>query len=84
MLHAWTSQTFSRRSSLSFIASSRSSKLHLLFIQSCCEEVLAGRPTQVCPCEGVHWRPSHEFILVSPAVYRMCFLAYLDGFRDRR
>ena len=40
--------------SLSSIASSKSSGLHLVSAQSCCMYVLAGCPAFARPCEGVH------------------------------
>ena len=48
------SLTLSRLSSLSSIASGRSSKLHPVSSQSCCMCVRAGRPAFVRPNEGVH------------------------------
>ena len=52
------SQNLSRHSSLSFIASGRSSGLHPVSSQSCCMYVRAGRPAFVRPYEGVHRRTS--------------------------
>ena len=52
------SLTLTRHSSLSFIASGRSSGLHPVFSQSCCMYVLAGRPAFARLCEGVHRRTS--------------------------
>ena len=51
---AWMSLTLPRHSSLSFIASGRSSGLHPISSQSCCMYVQAGRPTFVRPYEEVH------------------------------
>ena len=48
------SLTLSRHSSLSFIASGRSSGLHPISSQSCCMCVRAGRPAFARPCVGVH------------------------------
>ena len=52
------SLTLSRHSSQSFIASDRSSGLHLVSSQSCCMQVRAGRPAFARLCEGVHRRTS--------------------------
>ena len=45
---------FSTHSSLSSIASGRSSRLHPVWVQSCCMLVRAGRPAFAHPCELVH------------------------------
>ena len=45
-------------SSLSSIASSRSSRLYPVSIQSCCRYLLVGWPTLARPCEGIHRRTS--------------------------
>ena len=58
MPSAQISLTLSRHSSLSFIASGRSSGLHPVSSQSCCMQVRAGRPAFARPCEGVHWSTS--------------------------
>ena len=50
---AWTSLTLSCHSSLSFIASGRSSGLHPLSSKSCCMYVRAGHPAFVRQYEGV-------------------------------
>ena len=55
---AHISLTLSHHSSLSFIASGRSSGLHPVSSQSCCMLVRAGRPAFVRPYEGVHRRTS--------------------------
>ena len=47
-----------RHSSLSSIASGKSSRLHPVSVQSCCRYALAGRPTPARPCEGFHRRTS--------------------------
>ena len=59
------SLTLSRRFSLSFIASDRSSGLHPVSSHSCCIYVLAGRPAFSWPYVGLHrsaslmsWSPS--------------------------
>ena len=52
------SLTLSRHSSLSFIASGRSSGLHPVSSQSYCMQVRAGRPAFARPCDGIHWRTS--------------------------
>ena len=54
VLLAWISQTLSRYFSLSFIASGRSSRLHLVFTQSCCMYVRAGHPAFGLPYVRVH------------------------------
>ena len=54
-LLAQISLTLSLYLSLSFIAQSRSSKLHPMSAQSCCRSVLL---TLTCPYEGVHRRTS--------------------------
>ena len=51
---AQISLTLSRHSSLSFIASGRSSGLHPVSSHSCCMSVPAGRPTFARPYVGVH------------------------------
>ena len=48
------SLTLSRHSSLSFIASGRSSRLHPVSSHSCCMYVRAGRPAFAWPYVGVH------------------------------
>ena len=48
------SLTLSCHSSLSFIASGRSSGLHPVSLQSCCMLVRAGHPAFARPCEGFH------------------------------
>ena len=52
------SPTLSCHSSLSFIASGRSSGPHPISSQSCCMYVRAGCPAFARPCEGVHRRTS--------------------------
>ena len=52
---AGISLTLSRKFSLSFIASGRSSGLHPVSSHSCCVYVQAGRPTFAWPYAGVHW-----------------------------
>ena len=58
MLSARISLNLSRHLSLSFIASGRSSGLHLVSWQSCCMKVRVGCPAFSWPCEGVHWSTS--------------------------
>ena len=48
------SLTLSRHPSLSSIAPGRSSMQYPVSTQSCCIEVLAGRPAFARPCEGAH------------------------------
>ena len=55
---AQISLTLSRHSSLSFIASGRSSGLHPVSSQSYCMYVRAGRPAFARPYEGAHWKTS--------------------------
>ena len=57
---ASTDYTNSLYPSLSSIAPSRSSKLHLVSEQTRCRWVLVGRPILACPCTGVHWRTSFK------------------------
>ena len=54
VLSARISLTLSHHSSLSFIASDRSSWLHPVFSQKCCMYVRAGRPAFDRPYVGVH------------------------------
>ena len=54
VLPAQISLTLSRRPSLSSVAPSRSSRLHPVLPQSCCIQVLPGRPAFAHPCERVH------------------------------
>ena len=66
---AWISSNLSRYPTRSSIASDRSSGLHLVWAQSCCMQVRAGRPTFARPCEGVHRSTS----LMSSSVHlRQC------------
>ena len=51
---AWISLNLSRHFFLSFIASGRSSVLHLVSSHSCCMYVRAGRPAFARPYVGVH------------------------------
>ena len=48
------SLTLFRHSSLSSILLGRSSMLHPVSVQSCCRQVISGRPMLARPCEGVH------------------------------
>ena len=57
-LTARVSLAFSRHPSQPPIAPGRSSRLHPVSAQSCCKQILAGRPTFARPCEGVHWNIS--------------------------
>ena len=84
VLLAWISQILFLHPSLSSIIPVWSSKLHLVYIQSCCRYILAGQPTLECPCVEVHWQMWHEFVFASPAVSCMSCLSYLDGFSDGR
>ena len=52
--HRYRWLSLSRHSSLSFIASGRSSGLHPVSLQSCYMLVRAGRPALARPCAGVH------------------------------
>ena len=51
---AWISLTLSHHFSLLFIASGRSSGLHLVSSHSCCMYVRAGRPALARPYVGMH------------------------------
>ena len=62
----------SRHSSLYYITSSRSSRLHPVSILCCCGEALVYRPTLAHPCEGVHWKTS----LMSSSLLLLQCLAY--------
>ena len=81
---AWISLTLLHHSSLSFIASGRSSGLHPLSSHSCCMHVWAGCPAFAQPYVGVHRSTSHELVLASPAVSCMSGSSNLDSFRDGR
>ena len=50
----WITLNLSRHSSLSSIASGRSSSLHPVSVQSCCRQVLAGHPILARPCKDVY------------------------------
>ena len=67
VLLAWIS--LSRHSSLSSIASKRSSRLHPVSVQSCCRYVLAGQPKLAHPCVGVHRR---TFLMNSSLLLQQC------------
>ena len=74
VLLAQISLTLSRNLSLLSIASFRSSRKHLVPVQSYCRYVLAGRPTPARPCEGIHWRTS---LTSSPLLFQQypsCFI----------
>ena len=58
VLLARISQNLSRHSSLSSIASGRSSRLHLVSVKSCCKQVLVGRSTLARLGEGDNRRIS--------------------------
>ena len=63
------SMTLSRHSSLSFIASGRSSELHPVFSQSCCVLVRADRPAFARPYDRVHWSTS---LMSSSLILQQC------------
>ena len=63
------SLTLSRHSSLSFIASGRSSGLHPVSSQSCCICVRAGRPAFFRPYDGVHRR---TLLISSSLLFQQC------------
>ena len=63
------SLTLSCHPSLSFIATSRSSGLHPVSAQSCCMQLLAGRPVFSRPCEGVHRNSS---LMSSSLLHQHC------------
>ena len=50
--------SLSLHSSLSSIASCKSSRLHPVSVQNCCRLVLVGRPTFARTCEEIHRRMS--------------------------
>ena len=66
---ARVSLTLSRHSSLSFIASGRSSGLHPASSQNCCMYVRADRPEFVWLYERVHWSTS---LMNSSLLFRQC------------
>ena len=56
--------------SLSVIVLGKSSRRHQVFLQNWWMQVVAGRPTLVCPCVGVHRKTSfYDFDLTSPACH---------------
>ena len=57
------SLTLSRRFSLSFIASGKSSGLHPVSSHTCCMYARAGRPAFIRPYVGVH-RSTHIYIYI--------------------
>ena len=63
------SLTLSPHSTLSFIASGRSSGLHPISSQSCCMKVRAGHPAFSRSCDGVHRRAS---LLSSSLLLQQC------------
>ena len=78
-LSARISLTLSRHSSLSSIASGRSSELHLVSAESCCLYLQAVRPVLARPCEGVHRRTSlmSSFLILQqcPAFFFIRFVS---------
>ena len=68
-LSARISLTLSFHPSLLFLASGRSSGLHLVSTQNCCMKVRAGRPAVAFPCEGVHRSTS---LMRSPLLLKQC------------
>ena len=60
------SLTLSRHSSLSSIASGRSSRLHDMSVLSSGRYVQAGCPTAARSCEGIPWRTSLMSSLLLP------------------
>ena len=66
---AWTSLTFSRHPSVSFIASGRSLGLHPVSSQNCYMYIRAGRPAFARPYDGVHRRIS---LMSSPLLFQQC------------
>ena len=67
--------------SLSFITFSRSSRLHLVSVQSWCMLLFPVQSIQACPCVEVHKRIS---VMNSSFLLQQCWscLFYLDGFWD--
>ena len=83
---AQISLTLSRHLSLSFIAPGRSSRLHPISAQSCCIQVIAGRPAFGRPWEGVHrsmWLMSSSLLLQQyPAcLIRLTWIVFVMGVR---
>ena len=86
VLVARISLTLSRRFSLSFIASGRSSGLHPVSSHSCWMYVRAGRPAFARPYVGVHKRislmSSSLFLLQCPAcLVRLTWIVFVIGGR---
>ena len=80
------SPTLSRNSSLSFIASGRSSGLYPVSSQSCCMYVRGGRSAFVRPYNGVHRRTSllSSYLLLQqcPAcLVRLTLIVFVMGGR---
>ena len=67
-------QSSSRHSSLSPIASGKSSRRHPVSVQSCCWYVPAGRPTLARLCEGVHWR---TLLMSSSLLLQQCTTCFV-------
>ena len=80
------SLTLSRHSSLSFIASGKSSGLHPVSSQSCCMYVRAGRPAFARPYVGVHWSTSLMsssllFLQCPACLVRLTWIVFVMGGR---
>ena len=82
VLVARISLTLSRHFSLSFIASGRSSGLHLVSSHCCWMYVRAGRPAFARPCVGAH--KSTSLMRSSLLLRQMSGSSNLNSFRDRR
>ena len=63
------SRTPSHYLSLSSIATGSSSRIHPVFVQSCCRSVLGGHLTFVRSYEGVHWTTS---LISSSLLLQLC------------
>ena len=76
---AWISLALSRHFSLSFIASGRSSGLHLVSSQSCCMYVRADRPAFARQYVGVHRSKTHmsSFLLLQQCPAYLVRLAWI-------
>ena len=85
-LLAQISLTLSRHPFLSSVALGRFSRLHPILAQSCCIQVLTGRPTCSRPCEGIHRSislMSSSILLKQCPVYlvRLTWIVFMIGGR---
>ena len=70
VLFTQISLTLPHHLSLLSITPGRSSRSHLMSVQSCCRKVLAGHPTLAHPCEGIHKR---TLLMSSFLLLKQCF-----------